>query len=74
VSYKVDNKTYKATALHKDKTKKIGDTVTLSHYFTDIKTVEMYVPNAEFFMAVIITLIGITALIVGYLVSHYFGW
>jgi len=72
VSYMIDGKHYKASVLHKDKTKAIGDTVTLSYYNSDKTNVEMFVPRAEFLMASIITLIGVIILVISYFTKVYF--
>ena len=67
VHYELENKKYKATVLFKDKSKSIEDTVNLSYDINNPKNVEMFVPKAEFLMALIITLIGFV--VIG--ISHY---
>lgn len=72
VEFVLNGKKHKADVLFKDKIKGIGDSVELSYFNNKPDTVEMYVPKAEFTMAVIITLIGVVILVISYFIMQLF--
>lgn len=72
VLFRLNGKDYKVDILFKDKIKQIGDTVQLSYINNNPESVEMYVPKAEFSMALIITLIGVVIMIISYFIMRLF--